>query len=118
MKPSKADILIICAVLIFSLGGYVFAGSKSSGGKTAVIEVGGEVFGRYPMRGELSVDVNGKNTVEITEKYVRVTYADCPDKLDVKQGKIENAGQVIVCLPNKMTVRIEGGDSKYDAVSS
>ncbi len=118
MKISYTDVIIIGMVLLFSFGGYVFAGSSSGGGKTAVIEVDGEIFGRYPMKESITVDVNGKNTVEITESYVRVIYADCPDKSDVKQGKIENGGQVIVCLPNKMTVRIEGGKTEYDAVSS
>ncbi len=119
MKISKTDIIIICVILLFSAGGYVLAGMESGNAdKTAVIEVGGEVFGRYPMQGNTLVDVNGKNTVEITSDYVRVVYADCPDKLDVRRGKITRSGEIIVCLPNRMTVRIEGSDNKYDAISS
>ena len=32
--------------------------------------------------------------------------ADCPDHLCVKQGKISADGEMIVCLPNKVTVQI------------
>ena len=33
--------------------------------------------------------------------------ADCPDKYCVKQGKIKNVGETIVCLPHKVVVEIE-----------
>ncbi len=118
MKLSGTDIIVICLILLTSLGGYTFAAGKSGGSKSAVIEVNGEVFGKYPMTETRVIDVKGKNTVEITKDYVRVIYADCPDKSDVNQGKISEEGQVIVCLPNKMLVRIENTNGNYDAVSS
>ena len=37
--------------------------------------------------------------------------ADCPDKLCVHQGKIDKTGEVITCLPNKLTVTVIGADS-------
>lgn len=61
----------------------------------------------------------GYNLIEIGDKKVRVIEADCPDKLDVKQGYISQAGQVIVCLPNKLVIEIKGmeEDREIDYIS-
>ncbi|MFA7637188.1 MAG: NusG domain II-containing protein [Monoglobales bacterium] len=113
----KVDLFIAIAVIVISLSGYFLTGISLAGEeKTVIIESEGRVFAKYPMTETRTVDVKGRNTVEITPEYVRVTYADCPDKLDVRQGKISSCGGIIVCMPNKMTVRIVG-ESEIDAVS-
>lgn len=117
---TKIDFIIIAAILILSLGGYALVGRNAAAQrKTAVIEVDGREYARYAMDAldrPVQVDVNGHNTVEIARDYACVVSADCPNQLDVRQGKIHTSGQIIVCLPNKMTVRIEG-EAKVDAVS-
>lgn len=113
----KIDILIAAAVLVICLLGYFLTGvSIADERKTVIIESEGEVFAQYSMTETMTVDVKGHNVVEITPDYVRVIHADCPDKLDVRQGKISAPGSIIVCMPNKMTVRIVG-ESEIDAVS-
>ncbi|MDI6638910.1 MAG: NusG domain II-containing protein, partial [Bacillota bacterium] len=48
--------------------------------------------------------------VEIAEDgRARVRASDCPDKVCVKTGWIEHPGEVIVCLPNRVVVKIQGG---------
>jgi hypothetical protein len=37
--------------------------------------------------------------------------ADCPDGLCVKQHKIDKTGQTIVCLPHRVVIEIEGGQT-------
>lgn len=113
----KGDFFIAAIVIVISLAGYFFTGFATFGEeKKVVIESEGEIFAEYPMTENIVVDVKGHNKVEITPEYVRVIYADCPDKIDVRQGKISSPGSLIVCAPNKMTVRITG-ESEIDAVS-
>lgn len=95
-------------------------------GKTseyAVICVDGEEYARYAL-----VEISGQKTIEVTSEYgtnvvelssngARVTEASCLDKLDVKCGAISRAGQVIVCAPNRFSLRIEGGSSAVDMVT-
>lgn len=50
----------------------------------------------------------GYNLIEIGDKKVRVIEADCQDKLDVKKGWIEDVGDSIICLPNKLIIEIKG----------
>lgn len=113
----KNDIIVAVIVMIVSIAGYFLTGVALAGeNKKVVIESHGKVFAEYSMDETRIVDINGHNKVEITPEYVRVIYADCPDKTDVKQGKISSPGSIIVCMPNKMTVRIVG-ESKIDAIS-
>lgn len=113
----KADVFVAAAVIVISLTGYFFTGFAAFGeNKKVIIESEGKVFAEYPMTKEITVDVKGHNKVEITPEYVRVIYADCPDEIDIRQGKISSPGSVIVCVPNKMTVRITG-ETEIDTVS-
>ena len=57
------------------------------------------------------IDIGSTNQIEIKDNTVRMVQADCPDHLCVKQGKIKSEGEMIVCLPNKVTVRISGEDA-------
>lgn len=117
MMIKKADIVIAVAVIVLSIFGYFMTGAALAGEhKTVVIESEGEIFAEYPMTEYKKIDVKGHNTVEITPDYVRVVYADCPEQTDIKQGKISSPGSIIVCLPNKMTVRIVG-EAEFDAIS-
>lgn len=113
----KIDVFIAVAVVLISVLGYFLTGAALAGEhKKVVIESEGKVFAEYPMTENKVVDVKGHNKVEITPDYVRVIFADCPEQTDVKQGKISSPGSIIVCLPNKMTVRIVG-ETEIDAIS-
>jgi hypothetical protein len=54
----------------------------------------------------------GFNTVEVAEGQVRIVDASCTNKDCVHQGPISKPGQTIVCLPNRLVIRIEGSDSE------
>ena len=50
----------------------------------------------------------GTNLLVIADGTARLTEADCPDLLCVKQGSIRYAGDSIICLPHKLVVEITG----------
>ena len=67
--------------------------------------------GTYPLNG-------GTNTLVIENGAAWLSHANCPDELCVKQGKISHNGQVITCLPNKLTVTVYGAaQNDVDLVS-
>lgn len=47
-----------------------------------------------------------KNTIEIKDGKIRVSHADCPDKICVNTGWL-SAGIPIVCLPNRLVIEFE-----------
>lgn len=117
MKLTKGDkILIVClsifslvlAILISSISNRVsgkYISIKVDGKEIKKIQFSKEVVGKtYEIKTEF-----GRNLVEIGDESARVIEADCPDKLDVKQGKITRPGQVIVCLPNRLIIEYKAG---------
>lgn len=58
---------------------------------------------------------NGTNILYIKGGYAYMYDADCKDKICIKHGKINVAGQSIVCLSNKISITVCGGN--YDVVS-
>ncbi len=56
------------------------------------------------------------NRVLVEHGQISMHEADCPDHLCVKQGKISGGAYPIVCLPNRVMIRITGGGG-VDAVA-
>ena len=101
-KKHRNDLILIAVLL--AAAGIAFG----SGGYAVVVQDGKEVA-TYPLNVDTSVTINsptGFNTLVIKDGKADVTDADCPDKLCVNQHSISYDGETIVCLPNKLVVKI------------
>lgn len=104
-------ILVLLSVFIFILTSINLTGFNI---KTALIKVNGKTYKEINltenMRGkEIEIETEyGYNLLEIGDGDIKVVDASCPDKLDVKQGSISKPGEIIVCLPNRLTIEIIG----------
>ena len=106
-----ASAVIVCAVL-FAVNRI---GKKE--GDTVLIYVDSKLYAALPLNENAEKEVNsGTNIVKIENGEVYMVYADCPDKLCIKQGKISDSSRDIVCLPNRVTVKVTK-KSETDAVS-
>lgn len=55
---------------------------------------------------EIKGDYGYTNRVEVHPGKIGVIWADCPDKLCVHQGFLETPVIPIVCLPNRLVIRL------------
>jgi hypothetical protein len=55
-------------------------------------------------------------TFEVSEHGIRVIHSDCPGNDCVHQGYAHNNNGVIVCVPNRVTVRLLDEEPLFDAV--
>ncbi len=122
----KYDFFIIGFIILLAMTSFFVFNYfiwNDSYAKYAVVMVDSEEYARYNLeeiKDEKTVEIKtefGINTIEITKKGVRVIEASCPDKLDVKKGEISKANQMIVCVPNRLSIRLVGGEVKVDKVS-
>ena len=110
-KKRVIDLILIAALLLIAAVLYLVIGAGKTPGAYAVVRVRGEELARYPLSENGSFALNGgSNTLVIEDGIAWLSYADCPDKLCMKQGKVHYNGQCLTCLPNKLTVTIEGGE--------
>lgn len=64
------------------------------------------------------IDLDGHNVIVLTGKTARVASADCHDQVCVRTGTLTHAGQVAVCLPNRVILRLVGETGEIDAIVS
>lgn len=75
--------------------------------KTVLVSADGQTVKELPLDENADFGINGV-TVEINDGKVAVTHSDCPDGLCMKMKNAENVGDSIICVPNKVSVRIVG----------
>ncbi|MBI5207975.1 MAG: NusG domain II-containing protein [Candidatus Firestonebacteria bacterium] len=61
--------------------------------------------------------ITGIIRIEIKNKKVRIINSTCPNQICVKTGWIEKTGDILICLPNKLVVKISGIKEEIDAKS-
>ena len=120
IRPRPADILLFIAVLAAAFILMWLLTRGGTDGLTAVIEQDGELIERVELNSlsePMTVTVTGEyNTVIVLEKGgVYVSESDCPNGDCISTGVIDRAGQCIVCLPNRVSVTLEGSDGGIDA---
>lgn len=112
---TKGDKIVVLIILILSISLFVAINLTNidNGNKYLSVQVNGEeikkiTFDNSSKPKEYLIESEfGKNTIEIKNDKVRVIEADCPDKIDVKWGYIENIGDIIVCVPNRFIIEIK-----------
>ncbi|MCM1364594.1 MAG: NusG domain II-containing protein [Faecalibacterium sp.] len=115
----KGDILIIALLCIICI--LLFIPSFiSSGSKTAVIYLDGEVQHEIDLsktEKEYTLEVGGC-TLTVDSDGVTFAKSTCPDKLCVKKGRLHESGDTMACVPNKVVVTVKSsGKSQFDAVA-
>lgn len=124
---TKGDKYLIIIIIIISLISiiYVERDATSYNSKYISIQVNGKEYKKITFNPKMvgkTIPIKTKycyNLIEIGDEKVRVIEADCPDKLDVKQGYISKPGETIVCLPNRLIIEIKGenGENEIDYLS-
>ena len=116
LKPG--DWLVIATGL--ALVGWLFATlwQHEPAGKVRV-RSGDHIFATYSLNQERTIDVPGPQGITriiIHQHQARIASSPCRNQYCVHQGWLKHAGQVAVCLPNRITVEL-AGDKGYDSLN-
>lgn len=120
LRFRRGDFIAIAAVAILAVA---VAAIFLPGGNEAAAEVhiyqDGQLLRSLPLNQDQSVAIGGdyENTVSIHGGTVAITESTCPGMDCVHSGSIRSVGRSIVCLPNRLEVRIEGAsESEVDFI--
>ena len=115
-KKYRLDIIFIAAILTISLVAVGIMLLTRREGAEVVVSVGGKEVGRYSLAENGEYSVNGGSNVFVIENgevYMKTAtchgYQDC-----VEKGRIKYKNDTIVCLPNKVELRIVGDAPEKD----
>ena len=112
----KREFFLVCAILLavcgFSLANRILFSEPGAKVEIAVIESDSsktilESFDLSQNRTyTISTEPQGTNHLIIQDGEVWISEANCPNQDCVKQGKISMNGEMLVCLPHRITVSI------------
>ena len=120
----KKDILLILGILVVITACYVIINvinSKNAG--NIEIYVDNKLYKTVSINAKEEFKIEsrgGYNIVKIHDKGVEIVDASCPDKVCVHTGFINKPSQSIVCIPNRVSIKIntnEKNDNQEDIIS-
>ncbi len=124
LQKIKYDLLIIICICFIAILFILYPVLFSPKG-TAYVTVyqNGAVYCKYPLADDRTISVTDErgyyNLLLINNATVKMSDAECPDKLCIKQGAISKNGESIICLPHKVVVQISSEEeSDLDAITN
>ena len=116
----RNDLILFGAIVIFGLAILLANAALQKPGATAEVVSGQTIIGTYELRNDCMVVIEGdgdaRNVVEISDGVAKMMESNCPNGDCMSQRGISRAGQSLVCLPNKVLVRIEGAGDMLDSI--
>ena len=121
-KLKFGDFIIIGVVLVMA-GALAAALTFHSSGDKLYAEVwqNDQLIERVALTDstDKTIDLDGHNVIVLHGKTAEIQSADCPDQVCVRTGRLTRAGQVAVCLPNRVILKLTGTSTDgIDAIVS
>jgi hypothetical protein len=100
--------VLILIITIVSAGLLVYNSSRQNENVTAQILVNNVVVSTVGLSGSARFSLPGHEQIvfDVSNGAIAFVASDCPDKVCVHTGYISRAGQVAVCLPNRVAIKI------------
>ncbi|OIR02158.1 hypothetical protein GALL_157770 [mine drainage metagenome] len=117
IKPGDYLILLVGGLCTVWITFVLWSGGAAD---KAVIRSGGKVFREVPLSRDQQVEVPGPlgtSIITIEKRRVRITSDPSPRQYCVRQGWLQQAGEIAICLPNEVSVELTGGEKKYDSLN-
>lgn len=114
----RGDFLAVAAVLLLAAAVFL-AFLPQSREDPGVVQVyrDGVLIRELPLDTDVTLEISGvyTNTLQIRDGKAAMIHSDCPGADCVHSGAIKDPGRSIVCLPNRVELRIVG-DADVDFV--
>ena len=108
----KKDFILIGAIVaVIAIAILVLSLTKKDG-DYVIVRINGNEVAKYSLSQDGEYELNGgTNVLRIENGKAYLVSANCPDHLCVKQGKVDQSGETITCLPNRLTVTVYSAEA-------
>lgn len=86
----------------------------------AVIRSGGKIFSTVSLAKDQEISVPGPlgtSIISIDKRRARISSDPSPRQYCVRQGWLQQAGEIALCLPNQVSVELTGKHKRYDSLN-
>ena len=117
IKPGDWLTLLLGSVFVALLAHRLWGGDLAD---KAVIRSGGKIFREVTLSRDQKIEVPGPlgiSVINIEKRKARIASDPSPRQYCVRQGWLQQAGEIALCLPNQVSVEMMGGRKKYDSLN-
>jgi hypothetical protein len=86
----------------------------------AIIRSSGKIFREVSLSHDQLIEVPGRlgiSSIRIQHRKARIVSDPSPRQYCVRQGWLQQAGEIALCLPNQVSVELAGSRKKYDSLN-
>ena len=116
----RGDYLVLLASLVMLPWLYLNLWGDQLAGQYVQVLVGGEQQQLLSLKQSTRLNVEGAlgpSLLEILDGKIRFIDSSCGGKQCVHSGWISNGGEVVSCLPNRVSIAILGGEQRFDSIN-
>jgi hypothetical protein len=117
LKPGDWLTLLLGGAFVVALTLRLWSGDLAS---KAIIRSGGKIFREVSLSRDQKIEVPGPlgvSIVSIRDRKARIASDPSPRQYCVRQGWLQQAGEIAICLPNQVSVELAGSRKKYDSLN-
>ena len=117
IKPGDWLTLLLGSMLVALLTLQLWNGDLAD---KAIIRGGGKIFSVVPLSRNQQIEVPGPlgiSIIAIQNHKARIASDPSPRQYCVRQGWLQQAGEIALCLPNQVSVELVGNKKKYDSLN-
>lgn len=117
IKPGDWLTLLLGSLFVVALTLKLWNGDLAD---KAIIRSGGKIFQVAPLSRDQQIAVPGRlgiSMVSIKQRKARIASDPSPRQYCVRQGWLQQAGEIALCLPNQVSIELVGSKKKYDSLS-
>lgn len=123
-RPTLWDLLVAILVAAAAVALLLALRQESGNFLTATVVLDGETIAQYDLTTltePVTLEVDGASyplTIQAEPGRIRILESSCPGQDCVHTGWADQAGQQIICLPNRLVISLEGSTTEdIDAVT-
>lgn len=113
-NKTKMWIIIFALLLAICIGVFLLLRLTGEKGTVASIYIDGELYEKIDLDAvvvaydmEIKTEL-GYNKIHVEHGGISVIDSDCPDRICIEQGVVDNEAIPIVCMPHHLVIQIEG----------
>lgn len=111
LMAHRADLWLVLSLIFVAIVSLILLFTLRTEGDIVEVEIDGEIVATYSLSADGEYEIGEGNILTIKDGKAYMSYADCPDKTCVKTRAISNSGESIICLPNRVSVRVVAEDN-------
>ncbi len=114
----KNDLYLVTFLIFISVSILIFNIFYQKSGDTVMVYVDNKIYTTLPLDENTSVKINDTNVLAIENGKAYMLSATCPDHTCMKQPPLNSSWRDIVCLPNRVVIKVtKSSKNTIDAVS-